>query len=497
MTHTTPNILVIMVDQMTPFLAGAYGNPEVKTPNLDKLAASGTRFDAAYTPCPICAPARASLMTGRHASKIGCNDNGDAFSALTPTFAHYLSNAGYDTILSGKMHFVGPDQLHGFRRRLTTDVYPSSYDWSYDPEEGGADVLAFDFYKQYLGENVGPGWSLELQFDEETHYRSLEYLRQPHEQPFALVTSFTSPHPPFIAPKKYWDMYEGADITLPEYPENMETTFSAMDHALAHWHGTDRFDHLIRDPENLRRIRQGYYALYTYIDDKVGELISVLEEQNLRDNTAIVFCADHGDMIGEKGLIQKRSFYDYSARIPLIINTPSSVATAPVTTPVSLTDVMPTLLDIAGVSADAWLEIDGQSLLPLLSGTDNDERLAIAEYHAEGVFRACFMVRQGNYKYIYIEGADHQLFDLKNDPGEWNSLCADPAYADIAKRLRNEIENRFDVAAITPDVEAKLARKRIVLAAMHNNETSWDYQPHFDASEMYVRTDKSKKYIRT
>ncbi|MFT5112519.1 MAG: choline-sulfatase, partial [Parasphingorhabdus sp.] len=150
----TPNILVIMVDQMTPFFAGAYGHPRVLTPNLDKLASRGTRFDAAYTPCPICAPARAGMMTGRHVSKIGCNDNGDSFSSMLPTFAHYLSNAGYDTTLSGKMHFVGPDQLHGFRRRLTTDVYPSTYDWSYDPLNQGEDVLAFDFYKQYLAENV-------------------------------------------------------------------------------------------------------------------------------------------------------------------------------------------------------------------------------------------------------------------------------------------------------------------------------------------------------
>ncbi|MFT7529839.1 MAG: choline-sulfatase [Gammaproteobacteria bacterium] len=493
----TPNILVIMVDQMTPFFAGAYGHPRVLTPNLDKLASRGTRFDAAYTPCPICAPARAGMMTGRHVSKIGCNDNGDSFSSMLPTFAHYLSNAGYDTTLSGKMHFVGPDQLHGFRRRLTTDVYPSTYDWSYDPLNQGEDVLAFDFYKQYLAENVGPGWSLELQFDEENQFRSLEYLRENHEQPFALVSSFTSPHPPFIAPRKYWDMYEDVEIDLPDYPQDMESNFSVMDHALSQWHGTDRFADAIRDPDNLRAMRRGYYALYSYIDDKVGELINVLEEQGIRDQTAVFFVADHGDMIGEKGMIQKRSFYDHSARIPFIADIPGYTRTGPVIAPVSLIDLAPTLLDVAQVPVESRLPMDGVSVLPLMDGEVQVERIAVAEYHAEGVFRACFMIRKGSYKYVYIDGADHQLFNLDADPGEWNNLCGMQEFAEIENSLKQLIESKFDVSSISPSIDQNLEMKRVVLQAMHTNQTHWDYQPFFDASSQYVRTDKSKKYIRT
>jgi choline-sulfatase len=493
----TPNILVIMVDQMTPFLAGTYGNKTVKTPNLDALAERGTRFDAAYTPCPICVPARAALMTGRHVSRIDCNDNGDSFSALTPTFAHYLTNAGYDVTLSGKMHFVGPDQLHGFRQRLTTDVYPSSYDWSYDPKEAEGEVLAFDFYKQYLAENIGPGWSLELQFDEETHYRSLEYLRGKQHKPFTLVTSYTSPHPPFVAPQKYWDLYDDVDIAIPEYPDEMEATYSAMDHALCFWHGTDRHADAIRDPENLRKMRRGYHALYSYIDDKIGELVNVLEEEGLRDNTVIVFCADHGDMVGEKGMIQKRSFYDYSARIPLIVDAPFLDGKSTVAEPVSLIDIMPTLLDLAEIKENKRLPIEGKSLLPLILGEPQPDRVAIAEYHAEGVFRACFMLRHKNYKYIYIDGSEHQLFDIESDPGEWKNLCGNPEYSNVESSMKQTIEAEFDIAAISPRVDEKLEMKRIVQAAMHINETHWDYQPFFDASQQYVRTDKTKKYVRT
>jgi len=382
-------------------------------------------------------------MTGRYASRIGCHDNGDGFPSLTPTFAHYLTNQGYDTTLSGKMHFVGPDQLHGFRRRLTTDVYPATYDWSYDPLAEDVDDLAFDFHKQYQADNIGPGWSLELQFDEETHYRSLEYLRQRHDRPFLLVTSFTSPH-------------------------------------------------------HLRAVRHGYYALVSYLDRKVGDLLDVLDEQGFSDNTAIVFTADHGDMLGEKGMIQKRSFYEWSARIPLIIALPDRTgAGAIVDLPVSLIDVMPTLLDLAKTPDAGRLDMEGDSLLPLMAGGVDADRQAISEYHAEGVFRACVMVRQGRHKFIFIEDAAPQLFDLETDPGEWTNLAANPDCAELVRRFENMIADRFDIAAISPTIAENLKRKKVIRAAMHANRTSWDYQPRFDAAQQYMWTDATKKYLRT
>lgn len=492
-----PNILVIMADQLTPFLLGAYGHPNIKTPNIDRLASEGTCFNSAYTASPICVPARAGFMTGRYTSRIGCNDNGDSFPALTPTFAHYLTNAGYETTLSGKMHFVGPDQLHGFKRRLTTDVYPSGYDWSYDPIEDGEE-LAFNFHKQYMAENCGSGWALELQFDEETQYRSLEYLRSKPQQPFALVTSFTSPHPPLIAPKKFWDMYEGIEIDLPYYPDDVQAHYSAMDHSLSRWHGTDRHGDSLFSDENLRYIRRGYYALISYFDSKVGELLDVLEEQGLRDNTAIVLTADHGDMMGEKKMIQKRSFYEWSSRIPMIVSVPgmagSSIA---INEPVSLIDVAPTLMDLAGVDDSVRVEMEGRSLLPLLKGESQEDRDAIAEYHAEGVFRACIMLRKGQFKYVTIENAEPQLFDLKKDPDEWVNLAGKSEYAEVEVELKNLIMKRFDVANITPNIEQKLRKKKIVSAAMHANNQAWDYQPYFDATQQYMRADAEKKHVRT
>ena len=492
-----PNLLVIMADQITPFLLGAYGHDVVQTPNLNKLVAKGVRFDAAYTASPICVPARASLLTGRHCSMIGCYDNGDAFPSLTPTFAHYLTIAGYEAILGGKMHFIGPDQLHGFKQRLTTDIYPSSYDWTYDVLPEDALTVPFDFPSQYQGDGVGPGWALELQFDEETEYRGLEYIRRKHEKPFCLVTSFTSPHPPFIAPKEFWNQYNNAEIETPDFPDDMDSTYSDMDRAINRWHGVDKFQEVV-SRESIARMRQGYYALLSYVDAKVGRLIDALEQQGLYEDTVIVFTGDHGDMLGEKGMIQKRSFYEWSARIPIIISGPGIPTNKQIDTPVSLIDILPTLLDLANVSDESRLPIEGRSLVPLMDGTeDGSDRLAISEYHAEGPFRACFMVRKDQYKYVFIENAKPQLFDLIEDPGEWNNLAGQSQTKAIEDELNAIIVKQFDTAGIQPEIARRLKEKRLILPAMHANGTHWDYQPFFDASKQYVRSDGTKSYLRT
>ena len=479
-----PNVLLVMADQMTPFLLEACGYPVAKTANLGKLAATGVQFGAAYTPSPICVPSRASLMTGLHCSSIGCYDNGDPYQSFVPTFAHYLTNAGYETVLAGKMHFVGADQLHGFQRRLNTDIYPAGFIWSYPLfDEDNPDALAFDFVQQFLADNIGPGWSTELQYDEETQFRSLEFIRQKHDQPFLLVTSFTSPHPPYKVPKRYWDMYKDVDVPMPHYPPDMDARFSAFDKALMRWHGLDRRS--IRAPENLRAMRRGFAALTHYVDDKVGELLGALEDMQLRDNTVVLFTSDHGEMLGEKGLIQKRSLYEWSARVPLIASVPGA-GPRRVDTPVSLVDLMPTLLDIAGVTPTTPLH--GRSLLPAIRGEALPDAPVIAEYHGEGIMRPCVMVRRGPWKYIYIHRSDAQLFNLVEDPGEWNNLSGQAGTAQVESELRGLITGgRFDLDFLEKDVADRIRLKQVVNAAMATNKTSWDYRPEVDPAKQYVR----------
>jgi len=480
-----PNILMVMADQMTPFMLDVCAGVGARMCNLQALAERGVNFANAYTPSPICAPARAALMTGQYVSRTGCYDNGDPFPSYVPTFAHYLTNQGYEVVLSGKMHFIGADQLHGFQRRLNTDLYPAGFIWSYPLlDENDPEAMAFDFAPQYQAQNIGPGWPTELQYDEETHFRALEYLRHAPDKPFALVVSFTSPHPPYVVPKAYWDLYKDADLPLPHYPGGMEETYSELDRSFLRWYGLDRRS--IRDPEHLQAMRRGFCALAHYVDNKLGELLAVLDETGLRGETVVMFTADHGEMLGEKGLIQKRSLYDWSTRIPMVVDHPGFNGGRSVDTPVSLIDLPATLLDIAG--ATSARPMDGRSLLPALRGESLADVPVISEYHAEGIMRPCFMVRKGPWKYIYIHRAPGQLFNLETDPGEWDNLSGRPEVAGIERELDAAVTGGdFDLDFIEKDVWDRLAQKEVVNQAMATNGTSWDYRVDTDPSQQYVR----------
>lgn len=485
MTAETPNILLVMADQMTPFLLDACGHHGARMKTLSALAGRGVQFTNAYTSSPICAPARAGFMTGLHTSATGCFDNGDSFPGYIPTFAHYLAAAGYETVLSGKMHFIGADQLHGFQRRLNTDLYPSGHLWSYPLlPDGDPDAMAFNFAPQYQAQNIGPGWSKELQYDEETQFRALEYLRNAPDCPWMLTVSFTNPHPPYQVPARYWDLYKDAVMPLPEFPEAMEQNYSGFDRAFLRWYGLDRAP--LTDPAQILQARRAFAALSHYIDDKLAEMLAVLNEQSLRDNTVVIFTADHGEMLGEKGLIQKRSFYEWSARIPLIIDVPGGQP-GRTDVPVSLLDLPATLLDIAG--QQPVRPMDGRSLRPALDGGDLGDAPVIAEYHGEGIMRPSFMARLGDWKLIWSRGTPHQLFNLAADPQERVNRAGDPAAAGAEARLLEEITGgRFDLDGIEREVQARLAQKAVVNAAMAANGTSWDYVPAQDVTSGYVRS---------
>jgi choline-sulfatase len=487
----SPNILLIMADQLTPFLMGAYDHPVVQTPNLDALVDEGVRFDAAYTPYPLCAPARAAFLTGKYASSLGVYDNAAVLHADEPTLAHYLTNAGYDAVLSGKMHFIGPDQLHGFRRRLTTDVFPANITWvpTRDPVTGR--FPGGGHARLYVAPNVGVRpWTKFLAYDEETQFRALEYIRErgrlAPDEPFFLIASYHHPHDPFHVTQELWDLYEGADIAIPTYPPNLAETYSALDRWLNEVHETDQVD--LGNPDSLYQLRRAYYGLVTYIDRKVGELLAALDQTGQRENTVVVFTSDHGDMLAERGMVQKRCFYEWSARVPLIMQFPhGAYAGCKVPDPVSLLDLAPTLLDLAGVPPEARLPMDGISLLPLLYGAARSERPVLSEYHVEKVYAPCFMVRQGRYKYVYIHGWGSQLFDLDADPGEWQNLAGQPALRAVEAALHGRILAQFDPDGIAEAGEASVARRVVIKEALARNGTHWDYSPPFDATKQYVR----------
>jgi choline-sulfatase len=410
------------------------------------------------------------------------------------------------------MHFVGPDQLHGFRCRLTTDIYPEEFTWvanrapwslardpaAFDPEKGRGSHA-----RGYTGAGVHVGrWHHHLSYDEETHYRAGEYLRsvaaahaqRPAESPpFFLCVSYHHPHDPFWPPTDLWELYEGAPIDIPHLPDDLEASYSPMDRWLNANHGVRRFPEL-RDPESLRRVRRAYYAMVTYVDRKVGELVQTLRTHGLWKNTVVIFTSDHGDMLCEKGMVQKRSFYEFSSRVPLIVRLPGGERAGTVCPRVaSLVDLAPTLLDLAGVPAEARLPFDGLSLLGELGGRGAllpDGRTAYAEMHVEDVPAPCFMARQGRYKYVYLHGIAAQLFDLADDPGEWRNLAGDPAHRSVEEALRDELVARFQPDAIEVQVRESLRRRAVIKDAMARTSTRWDYAPAFDpnrdALEQYL-----------
>jgi choline-sulfatase len=452
-----------MADQLVPFLTGPYGDPVAITPNMDRLAREGIRFDAAYTPYPLCSPARAAFVSGQYASRYGCYDNAAMLPADVPTLAHSLTLAGYDTVLSGKMHFVGPDQLHGLARRLTTDVYPAAMDWVPTQDPDGKFVRG-GHARSYVPPRVGPvRWSKFLAYDDETQFRALEYLRAEPREPFFLCVAFHHPHDPFQPTQELWDLYEGADIPVPETPADVE--YSAMDAWANEAHETGAVD--LRDPDNLRALRRAYYALVTYVDRKLGELLDAIP-----DDTLVLFTSDHGDMLAERAMVQKRCFYEWSARIPLIVRFPDC-RTGVVDAPVSLLDVAPTLLDLVGAER---LEMDGGDLFAPAG-------VVFSEYHVEKVRAPCFMVRRGSWKYVYVHGHDEQLFDLEHDPREWTNLAREHD----TKEYRDMILERFDPDAIARHGAESVRRRELIARAMARTTTRWDYSPVFDATKQYVR----------
>ncbi len=215
-----PNILFVMADQLAPQFLRAYGHRVTKTPTLDALAAGGVVFDGCYTNAPLCAPSRYVMMTGRLPTKIGAWDNACELSSEVPTFAHYLSALGYRTALAGKMHFCGPDQLHGFRERLTTDVYPSDFTWTPNWDEP---TKTLDWYHTMdVVKNAGPCLrSSNIDYDDEVTFQSTRWLydrarNKADEGPFCLTVSYINPHDPYIARPEYWDLYRDDEIDMPK-----------------------------------------------------------------------------------------------------------------------------------------------------------------------------------------------------------------------------------------------------------------------------------------
>ncbi|MBC9246848.1 choline-sulfatase [Paracoccus sp. 11-3] len=477
-----PNILILMADQLTGTLFPDGPADFLHAPNLKRLAERSTRFANAYTGSPLCAPGRASFMSGQLPRRTRVYDNAAEFASDIPTYAHHLRRAGYQTCLSGKMHFVGPDQMHGFEERLTTDIYPADFGWTPDYRKPGERI---DWWYHNLGSVTGAGVAEitnQYEYDDEVAYNACRKLydlaRGGDERPWCLTVSFTHPHDPFVARRKYWDLYNDAAQLEPpaaiahdDQDPHSKRLMDACD-----WRNFDITD------RDIRRSRQGYFANISYIDDKVGEILQVLEDT--RQEAIILFLSDHGEMLGRRGLWFKMSFFEGSARVPLMIAAPSMPA-GRVDTPVSTIDVLPTLCDLAGLSMDdiaPWT--DGRSLA---NGAAGRGPVAM-EYAAEGSIAPMVALCDGPWKYIACEADPEILFNLEIDPDELTNLAGDAQYATQLALMRAMAADRWDLAAYDAEVRQSQARRWIVYEALRNGAYfPWDYQPLMRASERYMR----------
>ncbi len=490
MTKRPPNILLVMADQLAPQFTSAYGHPLVKTPHIEALAARGTRFDAAYCNAPLCAPSRFSFMSGQLVTRIAAYDNASEFPASIPTFAHYLKMMGYRTCLSGKMHFVGPDQLHGFEERVTTDIYPADFAWTPDWELADERIDKWYHNMQTVTEAGVAATTFQIDYDEEVAFfakrKIFDYARDKTE-PFCMVASFIHPHDPYVARQEWWDLYKPEEIDMPSHvlvPKEQDP-FSrrVMD-------GIEASSIALTD-EEVRNARHAYYANTSYFDSKVGELVKTLEEAEMLDNTIVIVTADHGDMLGERGLWYKMNFFENSGRVPLIMAGPG-IEQGTVPNACSLVDILPTMTDIAAMTGTDIPEpgqpIDGRSLLPAAQGLEDPASEAIGEYCAEMTPYPVFMIRRDQYKYLHCDIDPPLLFDLENDPEERNNLTTDPAHAELAAAFANEVSERWDSEEIRKNVIATQKQRRTMYEAMTTGKlTHWDYNPPSDASQVYVR----------
>ena len=489
-----PNFLILMADQMAADVLPFIANSPVIAPRMSALAERGVVFANAYCPSPLCAPSRFSLLAGQLPSRIGAYDNACEFHAETPTLAHYLRAGGWRTILAGKMHFVGPDQLHGFEERLTTDIYPADFSWT--PDWTRPDHRPSWYHSMDSVLTAGPTLRTnQIDYDEDVVHTARRKLfdiaRDADPRPFLLVASLTHPHDPFAIHRRYWDRYEGVDIPMPRTGHDPvgQDPHSAR---LRHVCGSDL------DPVNeaqIRAARRAYFGAISFVDEQFSILLDTLEESGLAGNTVVILCGDHGEMLGERGLWYKMSFFEGAARVPLVISAPDRFAPRRVESAVSTLDLLPTLLDLAGLAPAQAAPVDGHSLVPHLEGQAGHDE-ALGEYLGEGALAPIIMIRRGAWKFIHSPADPDQLYHLADDPDEQVNRATDPACAPLVASLRAEVERRWDLSTLHADVLASQRRRHLIATAQATGTLAhWDYQPPRDASREYVRAHMDLEQI--
>ncbi len=469
------DILLFLSDQHSPVFS-AFGGGRARTPHLDALCRSGTDFQNCYTPCPLCVPARMSLLSGRLPSHNGVMLNLDALSDLTPTFLHPFAAAGYDTVLIGRMHFVGRDQRHGFTKRIAPDITPVTWNRPTEKlkEERGVFNGAYD--ARGCVRVIGGGESPVLRYDDAVTQAALDYLSRPHERPQLIVVGTYAPHFPYVAPKELYREYRaGAELPLffHETPDYMNPILKARKNVM--------------DEETVLAAQAAYLGMITCTDSLVGRVRQAFDAFTEARGSESLFCylSDHGDQAGQRDIFGKCTFFEASARVPMIMAGSGIPRGTKVTAPCTLMDLGPTLCSWAGVE-----HLPGEEGTDLLSpggapaGRFIESQLLERE---DGRFRCALMLRKDRWKYMVYSGYEDRdvLFDLESDPDETrNAITEEREAADMFRRYARE---HFDFEII----ERQQTDRRRIISWIR----SWEKLAGEDDSERWKdNPDSAKQY---
>lgn len=431
------NLVVIMSDEHDPRIMGCSGHPLVKTPHLDALARRGIRFTNAYTPSPICVPARAAFATGMRVHQIRHWDNAMPYAGAQRGWGHVLQDHGIRVESIGKLHYRNTEDPVGFDAEHLPMHVLGGYGmvWAsirdpYRPRTDGP---------RMLGERIGPGESSYTQYDRAVTQRAVQWLReagQDSDRGFVLYVGLVAPHFPFIVPQEFYQLYPTDRLPEPKLHPSTGYQRHPWVQEYADFMGSEN---KFADADERLRAFAAYYGLCSWLDHNVGQIMSALAESGLADSTQVVYTSDHGDNLGARGVWGKSTLYEESVKVPMLLAGPG-IAPAVCETPVDLLDLFPTILQAASIDlAPEMAQRPGRSLLDIASAAPDPERPILSEYHAAGSNSAGFMLRKGRWKYHHYVGFRPELFDLEADPEELNDLAGHPDHAGVLAHMHREL----------------------------------------------------------
>lgn len=449
-----PNLIFFLSENHARHVAGCYGHPHVRTPNLDRLAGRGTVFENAYSASPICCPARASVATGRYPHETGYWENSLAYDGGVRAWMHALRDAGHEVTAVGKLHFRSADDDNGFTQEILPMHIVGGIGGLLGLLRGsGEEPVRAGNWEMYVTD-LGAGDTEYQDYDRKITAAAIDWLKQHagrQGRPWVLCVNHISAHPPFKVPQRFLDLYPAQSLPLPvaslpgERPEHPAVRY--LRRILGQKENADEL--------TLKRVVAGYLALVTHLDEQVGQVLAAAEDLGLLETTRVVYSSDHGDCFGNHYILGKFNLYERAVGVPLIFAGPGVRAGARVAQLASHVDLFPTLLEAMG--AKAIDRRSGVSLWPALEGRES-ARAAFAEYHALGSKNASYMLREGDLKLVYHVGMPAQLFDLGRDPDERDDRAADTALADARERLEARLRRIVDPEAT--DARAKADQRR-------------------------------------